>query len=77
MIVLTRMNGDPFVLNCDLIEAVTEQPDTRISMTNGNMYMVREPMEEVVKKAIEYHRQTFRDIIYGRFDKGGLEDGER
>ena len=41
MIVLTRMNGDPFVLNCDLIEAVTEQPDTRISLTNGNMYMVR------------------------------------
>jgi len=75
MIVLTKMNGEPFALNCNLIESVNEQPDTRISLTNGNMYMVRETMDEVIRKTIEYHRQTLSDILNGRFEKGGLENG--
>jgi flagellar protein FlbD len=75
MIVLTKMNGDPFALNCNLIESIIENPDTRISLTNGNLYMVRETMDEVVRRTIEYHRQTLSDILYGRFEKGGLENG--
>ena len=75
MILLTKMNGEPFSLNCNLIESISEQPDTRISLTNGNMYMVRESMDEVIRRTIDYHRQTLSDLLNGRFEKGGLENG--
>ena len=57
MITLTKLRGDTFVLNCDLIETVSENPDTTILLTNGNIHIVREPMQEVVDKTIEYHRK--------------------
>lgn len=64
MIVLTKLNGTEFVLNCDLIETIYENPDTTIHLTNGPLYIVRESMEEVIRKAIEYHRNTFSNLLY-------------
>ena len=52
MITLTKLRGEEFVLNSDLIETVTENPDTTIVLTNGNVLIVREPMEEVVRKVM-------------------------
>ena len=47
MITLTKLNGEQFVLNCDLIEIITENPDTTILLTNGKHLLVREPKEHV------------------------------
>lgn len=58
MIQLTRLNGKPFVLNAELIrsvEAASEQ-DTTVTMIDGDRLAVREPVEEVVRRAIEYQR---------------------
>lgn len=63
MIVLTKLNGVPFSLNCDLIETISENPDTTIHLTNGNLYIVKETMHEVVAKAIEYKRHTYPDFM--------------
>lgn len=59
MIYLTKLNGTPFVLNADLIEVIEENPDTTIRLVNKNYLIVRESMEEVVKKVIQYRRETF------------------
>lgn len=59
MIYLTKLNGTPFVLNADLIEVIEENPDTTIRLVNKNYLIVRESMEEVVKKVIGYRRETF------------------
>lgn len=64
MIVLTKLNGTEFVLNCDLIETIQENPDTTIHLTTGPLYIVKEPMDEVVRRAVEYHRHTYSNIIY-------------
>lgn len=56
MIVLTKLNGTPFVLNCDLIETIEENPDTTIRLVSKNFHIVREPMLEVVERVIEYRR---------------------
>lgn len=62
MIVLTKLRGDAFTLNCDLIETVSEKPDTTILMTNGNLYIVRESMQEVIDKTVAYRRRIIRGI---------------
>jgi len=58
MIVLTRLNDRPVVVNAELIKLIEATPDTLITMINGDHLMVREPVEDVVRKAIEYARQV-------------------
>jgi flagellar protein FlbD len=60
VIQLTRLNGKPFVLNAELIrsvEAASEQ-DTTVTMVDGDRLAVREPVDEVVRRAIEYQRSV-------------------
>lgn len=56
MISLTRLNGQRFVVNADLIRTVETTPDTTITLVNGDHMIVKEPMDEVVKRAISYGR---------------------
>ena len=56
MIVLTKLNDTPFVLNSDLIETIEETPDTTIRLTSKNYIIVKESMRDVVNKVIEYRR---------------------
>ena len=56
MIHLTRINHVPLVLNADLIEHVETTPDTVISMTNGQKFVVLESADEVVRRVIEFRR---------------------
>ena len=58
MIQLTRINHLPLVLNADLIEHIETTPDTVISLTNGQKFVVLEAADEVVKKVIGYRRET-------------------
>ena len=57
MIVLTRLNGERFALNPDLIERVEETPDTHITLVDGKNLLVSEPMAEVID-AIRRDRAT-------------------
>ncbi|MEG2770438.1 MAG: flagellar FlbD family protein, partial [Oscillospiraceae bacterium] len=59
MILLTKLDGMEFALNCDLIETVYENPDTTIHLTNGRLYIVKEPMDVVIERAVAYHKETF------------------
>lgn len=63
MITLTKLNGQEFVLNCNLIETIYENPDTTIHLTNGPLYIVKETRDEVLRKAIEYHKQTYSGLL--------------
>ena len=57
MVSLTRLNKKNFVVNAELIKTIEETPDTLITLVNGDYFMVRESVKEVVEKAIEYGRQ--------------------
>jgi flagellar protein FlbD len=59
MILLTRLNGKEFVLNCDIIKYVEATPDTVISLTTGDKIMVREGVDEVVRSTMEYKQSVF------------------
>jgi len=60
MIRLTRINHVPLVLNADLIEHVETTPDTVISMTNGQKFVVLESTDDVIRKVIEFRREILR-----------------
>lgn len=57
MISLTRLNNKRFVLNAEMIRYIESTPDTMITLTGGDKIMVRESLEDVVARAIDYARQ--------------------
>lgn len=67
MIVLTKLNGVQFTINCDLIETIVENPDTTIRLTNGNLYIVKESMHDIIAKSLEYRRKMFKDILHSNY----------
>lgn len=56
MITITRLNGKKFVVNAELIRTIESNPDTTITLVNGDHLIVRETMQEVVVLAIDYGR---------------------
>jgi flagellar protein FlbD len=48
VITLTRLNGQPFALNPDLIERVDVTPDTVVTLIDGAKYLVAEPLDQVI-----------------------------
>jgi flagellar protein FlbD len=56
MIRLTKLNGEEFVLNAELIRYVERRPDTYITLTTDERLIVRESLDDVVARAIEYAR---------------------
>ena len=62
MITLTRLNGQPFVINAEKIRYVEQTPDTVVCCDTGEKLMVKENLQEVVRKAIEYARIIRRPI---------------
>ena len=56
MIRLTRLGGEPFILNAELICYVESRPDTFITLTTGERLVVTESMDEVLRRAIAYQQ---------------------
>ena len=54
MIRVTRLNGERFALNPDLIERVEGHPDTVAFLVDGTKYVVRESVDEVLQEIREY-----------------------
>lgn len=58
MIKLTRLNGDEIVVNAELIQFVERRPDTYVTLTTHDRFIVKETLEEVVMRSISYSRAT-------------------
>jgi flagellar protein FlbD len=54
LIELTRLNGRPLVVNCDLIKYVESAPDTMLTLVTGEKIVVLESCAEVVARAIAF-----------------------
>jgi flagellar protein FlbD len=57
MIPLLRLDGSEVVVNADLIATVEKTPDTMLTLTTGHHILVKEPVEEVVARVIQYRRK--------------------
>ena len=56
MVRLTRLNKTEFLLNAELIKYVESCPDTVITLINCETMMVRETVDEVVRRVLTYHQ---------------------
>ena len=66
MIYVTRLNRTPVVLNCDLIEHMETTPDTVISLTSGQKFMVLESAEEIIDRVVQYRRMILTELPSSR-----------
>jgi flagellar protein FlbD len=54
MIILTRLNGEQFAVNCDLVERVDAHPDTVLTLVDSTKYVVAESLTEVVERVRDF-----------------------
>ena len=62
MITLTRLNGRSFVVNAEKIRYVEQTPDTMVCCDNGEKMIVKETLQEVIRRAIDYSRLIRRSV---------------
>ena len=76
MIRLTRLNGEQFALNPDLIERVEAHPDTVVFLVAGTRYVVTETVDEVLREIREYRAgilSTSYEMDRGEYRPDGPE----
>ncbi len=59
MIILKSINNSEITVNCELIETIKSTPDTIITLTNGKNIIVKNSVDDVIEKTIEYKRKIF------------------
>jgi flagellar protein FlbD len=59
VIALTRLNGQPVMLNCDLIESIESNGETIVTLTTGNAVVVLEPMQEIERRVVAFKRKIY------------------
>lgn len=70
MIELTKLNGEPILINSMQIEYIELIPESKIIMMNGKFHIVSESKDVIIEKVIELGQR-----ICGKIGQGGLADG--
>jgi flagellar protein FlbD len=76
---VTRLNGERFALNPDLIERVEAHPDTVAFLVDGTKYVVRESVDEVLTEIREYRAgilATSYEMDRGEYRSPTPENGD-
>ena len=55
MITLKKVNNERIVLNSRQIELIETIPESKVIMMNGRFHIVKESVEEIIEKTIEYN----------------------
>ena len=62
MIEVTRLNGNPMVLNSDLIKTAEASPDTMLTLINGEKLIVRETCAEITEQVLAYRARLLARV---------------
>ena len=57
MITLTKLDGQPVVINEDQLVFAEKTPDTVITMASGQRLMVRERLDELIARSEAFRRR--------------------
>jgi flagellar protein FlbD len=63
MIKVTRLNDSVLMVNVDRIQSLQAIPETVITFTNNDKIMVKEPLEEVSQRIVEYRRTVNSKVV--------------
>lgn len=72
MIRLTRLDGEAFLLNAELIKYVESRPDTFITLTTGDRVVAEQSPDEVLRLVVEY--QQSKNLTPSPPSRAGLAD---
>jgi flagellar protein FlbD len=61
MIKLEKLNGSMVVVNAELIESVEATPDTVLNLATGNRFLVRDSVDSVIAKVLEYKKKVYSE----------------
>jgi flagellar protein FlbD len=65
MIKVTRLNHTSVILNSDLIEQIEITPDTVITLTSGQKFMVLESAQEILAEVVEFRKSLFnKELVW-------------
>jgi flagellar protein FlbD len=70
VILVTRLNGDGFALNPDLIERADATPDTVVTLVDGTKYIIAESVGDLVELVRDYRASVIAAA-------GALDDARR
>ena len=70
MIILRKLTGKEISINADLIESIEASPDTVVTLVTGNRYVVKDTVDEVIGKVIEFRHKIM--IETGRQSQGWM-----
>ena len=70
MIRLTRLNSQPFTVNSDLIKFVDSNPDTVITLLNGEKILVHETPDEILARVVGFRRDVISGLLSISTDPG-------
>jgi len=62
MIELTRLNGNPMLVNSDLIKTAESSPDTMLTLINGEKLIVREGCDEILSRVLAYRSRLLAAV---------------
>ena len=54
MIILTKLSGERFALNPDLVQRVEASHDTVVTLVDGAKYLIAESLEVVAERMLSY-----------------------
>ncbi len=58
MVTLTQINGEAIVINAELIETIEQSHDTILTLTTSRKVRVKEGLEDIIEKVVEYRRRV-------------------
>lgn len=59
MVEVTSLNNEMVIINSNLIEKIEFIPETKITLTTGRYYLIKESKQEIIDKIINYNRKIF------------------
>lgn len=62
MVEVVGINGDVFLVNATLIEKIEFIPETKITLTTGKYYLVKDSKEDIINKIINYNQKILRGV---------------
>lgn len=79
MIRLTQLNGGQFVLNSRLIETIENIPETKVTITTGKYFLVRETQKEIIRRIVTFEHEVQKGMpLVKRRERGPKrEPGEQ
>lgn len=72
MIMLTRLSGQAFALNSDLIERAEATPDTVVTLVDGTKHVVSESVAEVAQRVKSFRASVLALATDFEADQSGV-----